>query len=81
MLLHAKHPDPESAALSVAANRASKCQLLRREGLTDMADRNAKHLFYDVREWIASTVAGTNASDQTCAMLHNIVARARGEDV
>jgi hypothetical protein len=91
-LLAARHRDPESAALSIASNRASKCRKLREsadqadaEGkdcgaqLRRIADRNAESLFYDVREWIGGTVAGTNASDQTCELLHEIVARARGE--
>jgi hypothetical protein len=88
-LLNARHPDPETAALSIAANRASKCELLRAEAaktsdaehaawLIKMADRYASDLFFDVREWIGSTSAGTNASDQVCERLHEIVARARG---
>lgn len=89
-LLNTRHRDPESAAISIANNRASKCELLRdaaaktddREHgarLIARADRYATDLFYDVREWVASTVAGTNASDQTCERLHEAVARARGE--
>lgn len=78
-LLNVKHRDPENAAMSVAFNRAGKAQRLRREGYTAIADRYTESLFHDVREWIATTVAGTNASDQTCQQLHRAVAQARGE--
>lgn len=78
-LLNARHRDPATAALSVAASRADKAARLRAEGLASVADRYADNLFYDVREWIAGTVAGTNASDQTCERLHAEVACARGE--
>lgn len=70
-------PFSVSDALSVAENRASKCRMLRREGNGDIADKYAESLFYDVREWIGSTVEGTNASDDVCARLHEIVASAR----
>lgn len=87
-LLHARHSDPTTAALSIAASRASKCKMIRAEAaassdaeyaatLVRMADKSAERLFYDVREWISSTVAGTNASDQTCERLHEIVESAR----
>jgi hypothetical protein len=93
-LLNARHDEPVTAALSIAANRASKCELLRADSdradaegkdygpqLRRIADRYAKNLSYDVAEWIGSTVAGTNASDRVCERLHEIVARARGESV
>lgn len=91
-LLNGPHRDPETAALSIAASRASKCQKLRGEArevedveyaaqLVKIADRYAESLFYDVREWIGGTVDGTNASDQTCERLHEIVASARAETI
>lgn len=78
-LLNTRHRDPESAALSVAASRATKAARLRAVGHTKLADRYAESLFYDVRAWIGGTVAGTNASDQTCERLHAEAARARGQ--
>lgn len=78
MLLNAKHSDEVSAALSIARNRASKCQLLRGSGHEDIADRYATSLFYDVREFIG-TRSSDAVSDQTCTMLHEIVASARGD--
>lgn len=77
MLINTRHEDEVTAALSIAANRASKCQLLRRQGYPGIADRYARNLFFDVRQWIGETVAGNNASDQTCERLHEIVASAR----
>lgn len=77
-LLNTKHEDIESAALNIAANRASKCKLLRSRGHDDMADRYARNLFYDVREFVG-THDDWEISDQTCERLHEIVAEARGE--
>jgi hypothetical protein len=85
-----RHSNPATAALSLASNRASKCRLLRRDAdqadaegrdygaqLRRIADGYAESLSRDVAEWIGGTVAGTNASDQTCERLHEIVASAR----
>lgn len=84
-LLNARHRNPETAALSVAENRASKCQSLRHswhaeeQGLTAIADRSAERLAGDVADWLKSTAAGRRASAQTREELANIVGRARGQ--
>jgi hypothetical protein len=85
-LLSARHRNPESAALSIAANRASKCELLRSERedsdpehaarLTGYADRNAASLEADVADWLKRTAAGKRASEQTRELLNQIVRRA-----
>lgn len=77
MLLNTHHADPESAALAIAANRASKVQALRREGHADIADRYAANLHRDVAEWLSSTRAGVEASPSTVARLHDLVTSAQ----
>lgn len=47
-LLHAKHRDEKTAALSVALNRASKVRLLRDTGADDLADKAAIRLRADI---------------------------------
>jgi hypothetical protein len=91
-LLTVKHADPLSAAVSLAENRASKCELLRREHdgppyagaqLDKIADRYAQNLFEDVRTFVAFEYAqlarGEQVPDHVCERLHAAVARARGE--
>lgn len=86
-LLRAPHRDPESAALAVAANRASKCELLRRDAagavggkqLREMAENNALRLEADVLQWLAYTAAGKRASSQTRRALRESIDRAYGD--
>lgn len=73
-LLYGHHPNIEAAALSVANNRATKAARLRREGYPEIADRYARNLFYDVREFIGTH---PDLSDDYCAALHRIVESAR----
>lgn len=53
-LLAADHKDRYSAALSVAANRASKVGKLRASGNIDLARNYADSLVHDVLEHIAN---------------------------
>jgi uncharacterized MAPEG superfamily protein len=82
-LLYAKHADPLSAAVSLAENRASKAQLVRADGMGDIADRYARNLFEDVRAFVAFEYAqlahGEQVPDHVCERLHAATARARGE--
>lgn len=85
------HPDPLSAAVSLAENRASKAATLRREAagavhgdqLRRIADRSALRLYNDVREFVtyeyAQLAHGEQVPDNVCERLHAAVARARGE--
>jgi len=87
-LLRARHPNPESAALSIAANRASKCELLRGDaahcnssrGLIRIADNYAASLEADVADWLKRTAAGRRASDQTRELLRQSIQRAYGAE-
>lgn len=95
-LLVAKHDNLLSAAMSVAESRASKAQLVRENAakadadgkpygdqLRRIADRSARRLFEDVREFVAYEYAqrahGEQVPDNVCEQLHTAVARARGE--
>lgn len=90
-LLNPRHRDPLSAAVSLAENRASKCELLRRDAagavhgdqLRRIADRSARRLFEDVLEFVAYQYAqlahGEQVPENVCERLHAAVARARGE--
>lgn len=66
MPLIGRHPEPLTAAMSLAENRASKCELLRASAakadaagedygdqLRRIADRSARRLFDDVRAFVA----------------------------
>jgi hypothetical protein len=85
-LLTARHPNPESAALSVALNRASKIDLLKddaramasdsavRAQYERMASNNADNLRRDIAGWFG-TAAGKRASAGTIALLFKIGAQ------
>jgi hypothetical protein len=47
-LLNCRHADPKTAALSIAANRASKVRLLRARGHEDLALKSERNLYKDV---------------------------------
>jgi hypothetical protein len=70
------HRYPTSAALSVAANRANKCELLRDGDAAGLAERNAERLELDVHDWIKNTAAGRRSDAQTRRLLYMSVARA-----
>jgi hypothetical protein len=70
------HRNPTSAALLVAANRASESELLRDGDAADLAERNAERLELDVRDWIKNTAAGRRSDEQTRRLLYASVARA-----
>lgn len=80
-LLNTTHKDRESAARSIAANRASKVQLIAENGLNNTARVNAMNLAVDVCDYIATE----NPSEATMRQLARTVAIARdaaeaGED-
>lgn len=54
MLIGKGHRNRWTAALSIAANRASKVTLLREHGCDDIAARNLARLNEDVEEFIAA---------------------------
>lgn len=93
MLLACRHDDPLSAGLTLAENRADKAQRLRTEAaaardddyaaqLRRIADRSARNLALDVRDFVAfeyaQLVHGEQVPDNACKRLHAAVARARG---
>lgn len=86
-LLGTRHANPETAALSIATNRASKIDKLRTEAdtlivdggtyeqsarLLRMADHNANSLRRDIADWLGNTAAGKRANAHTVAQLFMI---------